>query len=48
MEALGHAYASFMYAYAYTSMRTHARVLETMKDKFFALKTQVWNESHIV
>ena len=24
------------------------RVSETMKDKFFALKTKVWNESHIV
>ena len=32
------AYACFMHVYAYTSMRTHARVLETMKGKFFALK----------
>ena len=26
-----------MYTYAYMSMRTHVRVLETMRDKFFAL-----------
>jgi len=25
-----------------------ARVPEVMKGKFFALKTEVWNESHIV
>ena len=25
-----------------------ARVPEVMKDKFFALKIEVWNESHIV
>ena len=25
-----------------------ARVPETMKDKFYALKIEVWNESHIV
>ena len=24
------------------------RVPETMKGKFYALKTEVWNESHIV
>ena len=35
------AYASFMHAYANTSMRTHARVLETMKGKFYTLKTEV-------
>ena len=27
-----------MHSYIYTGMRMHARVLETMKDKFFALK----------
>ena len=34
--------------YAYTGLRMHVRVLETMKDKFFSIKYEVWNESHIV
>jgi len=34
--------------YAYIGMRMHVRVLETMKDKFFSIKCEVWNESHIV
>ena len=38
IETLGHAYASFMHAYAYMSMHTHARVPKTMKDKFSTLK----------
>ena len=33
-----YAYTCSKSAYAYTSMCMHARVLETMKDKFFALK----------
>ena len=37
-ETLGHAYTSFMHAYAYTGMHTHARVPKTMKDKFSTLK----------
>ena len=28
-----------MHAYAHMGMREHARVLETMKDKYFAFKT---------
>jgi len=31
-------YASFMHVYAYMGMHTHARVPETMKGKFSALK----------
>ena len=31
--------ACFMHTYAYTGMRTHARVLETMEGKFSAFKT---------
>ena len=41
-------YTCFMHAYAYTSMRTHVRVPETMKDKeffFFCIKDGFWNES---
>jgi len=30
--------ACFMHAYAYTGMRAHARVLETLKDKFLHLE----------
>ena len=37
-----------MHAYAYTGKHTHARVLETMKDKLSTLKFGFWNESHIV
>ena len=57
-ETLGHAYAYMdmcthaqapcMHVYAYTRMRTHVRVLETMKDKFFYFKDGFWNECHIV
>mgnify|MGYP006972275701 CR=1 FL=1 len=32
------AYASFMHTYAYMGMHTHSKILETMKDKFSALK----------
>ena len=35
---LSFAYACLMHVYAYTSMHMHARVLETMKDKFSVLK----------
>ena len=42
------AYACFMPTYTYTSMHTHDRVLETMKDKFFCIKMEIWNESRIV
>ena len=41
-------YASFMHAYTYMSMRTHARVPKTMKGKFFYIKSEILNESHIV
>ena len=37
-----------MQAYASTGMRAHARIPETMKDKFFSIKCEGWNESHIV
>ena len=51
METLGRAYAcpnpayaSFMHVYAYTGMCTHVKIPEAIKDKFFALKIEVWNE----
>ena len=37
-----------MHAYTYTGLRMHVRVLKTMKYKFFNIKCEVWNESHIV
>ena len=40
--------ACFMHAYAHTGMHTHARISETMKDKFLCNKAEVWSESHIV
>ena len=55
METLGHRYidtrmrmhAPDLRTHA-SCMRTHVRVLETIKDKFFYIKTEVWNKSHIV
>ena len=46
--ACPNAYTSFMHAYVYTSMCMHARVPRIMKDKFFSLKNEDWNKSHIV
>ena len=34
-----------MHTHTYTAICTHARVPEDMKGKFFALKTEIWNES---
>jgi len=41
-------YVCFMHVYAYTGMRMHVRVSETMKEKFFALKFGFSNKSHII
>ena len=37
-----------MHVYAYMGLRIHAKVPETMKGKFFSIKCEVWNESHII
>jgi len=37
-----------VHVYAYMGLRTHVRVLETMKDKFLSIKCEVWNECHIL
>ena len=42
------AYAGLMHVDAYAGLRMHIRVPETMKGKFFNIKCEVWNESHIV
>ena len=42
------AYICFMHAYAYMGMHMHAKVPKTMKDKFFSIKVEVWDESLIV
>ena len=44
----GSAYANLMHAYAGIDLCTQLRFQKPMKGKFFALKTKVWNESHII
>ena len=57
MKTLGHAYIGTrmrMHALdlhmqvSCMCRRTHGRVPETIKDNFFYIKVEVWNESHIV
>ena len=50
MHVYAHAFpkvacACLMHTYAYTGLHTHAKVI---KGKFFSIKCEVWNESHIV
>ena len=54
-EILGHAYTYMrmrMHAQDLRAhslcMHTHARVLETIKDKFFCIKVWFWNKLHII
>ena len=57
MKTLGHAYiGTHMRMHALDlhmqvscmCRHTHGRIPETIKDKFFYIKVEVWNESHIV
>ena len=45
---LMHVYAGLMHMYVGTNLCTQLRFQKLMKGKFLALKTKVWNESHIV
>jgi len=42
------AYTTLKLAYAGMSLHTQVGFQKPMKDKFFELKTKIWNESHIV
>ena len=44
----GPAYTCLMHTYTSMDLRTQLGFQKIMKDKFFALKTEVWNESHII
>jgi len=46
IHTYGHAWLSS--TYVYTGMHMHVKVPETMKDKFFYIKHEFWNEFHII